>query len=353
MGNALPGTVGEPSIYAFHTGEPATCSDAIEHLKQTSTSSSPSIRLRESRYWLGHPALINESEIVIFENETKRYTLVPDQEVLKHDNENPGYSFFTIVWNPEADREETTTIYTYEGNSPEITDPDMSQNRVLSMRSDSSGSLSPCVFVSLGYLREKDLPLPTSRERMPTTYYVVLLNLSTDPVSVWLMFDYHSEDDENDCYFRWTNRLGEYYNHTFSRGRGELLPKLEDRFPPVPTGDVTRFRDFLAQHSNLTGPPQPNEEPSSTDDDAINNVPADKLHKDAKGYFGLPRHDLALIAPDIMSWTPQGFDTQQVYTCLRGTHVHLGSSLRAKTATDEEVQSTQQNRVSFEDLRFR
>lgn len=304
-----------------------------------------------SNYWLPHEALINESEIVVFENETKRYTLVPDHYVLNHDNGDPGHDFFTIIWNPEANPEEIMNIRTYEGDSPGITDPDMSQNRVLSMRSEASGSLAPCIFVVLGCLREKDLPVPISGARMHITNYVILLNLSTDPVSVWLMFDYHIEDEANDCYFRWTNRLGEYCNSKWPRKRGEPLPKLEDRFPPVPTGDVTRFRDFLGQYSNLTGFTLPTQE-SSLIDDTVNNVPADKVSKDEKGYFGLPRHDLALLAPDIMSWSTQGFDAQQVYTCLRGTHVHLGSSLRAKTATDEEVQSMQQNRINFKNLRF-
>lgn len=86
---------------------------------------------------------------------------------------------------------------------------------------------------------------------MQTTYYVVLLNLSTNPVSVWLMFDYHLEDDDG-FRFRWTNRLGDYHNRGWVRefGKGRLLPKLDDRFPG-PTADVDRFRHFLDEHSNL------------------------------------------------------------------------------------------------------
>lgn len=217
--------------------------------------------------------------------------------------------------------------------------------------------------------------------------------------------------EENDVdLVRWTNRLGDYHDRTWVREfrKGRLLPKLEDHFP-APSEDTTRFRDFLHQHSNLGGPllptsnvrpavqeadsvsvpqgdfpiPRPQRTRPSSDKDTVNgchkrnslgftglseastavddadnnnNLPTkvvgDKPGKDDQGYFGLPRHDLALLAPDIMSWSTQGFDAQQVHTCLRGTHVHLGSSLRARTATAEEVERIRHDRVNFEH-RFR
>lgn len=236
---------------------------AIEHLKQTAISSTSSTRLRASNYWLRDPALIQKSEIVVFENETKRYTLVPSQNLLVHENNgDPGYDLFTITWNPGSNPNETTPIFKYvqDGGDdslvPRVADPDVSQSRLFSMKSKASESSLPCIFVALGWLREKDLALagPMSEAGMQTTYYVVLLNLSTNPVSVWLMFDYHIEDEDGDC-FRWTNRLEDYHNHVCSREfqKGRRLPKREDGFP-VPTGDGTRFRNFLDQYSNLKRP---------------------------------------------------------------------------------------------------
>ncbi|KAL8653696.1 MAG: hypothetical protein Q9210_001946 [Variospora velana] len=228
-------------------------------------SSSLSVRLEASNYWIRNSIFINQRDIVLFENETKRYTLVPDQDLLEHEEEaNPGYDFFTITWNPDSNPEETTNIFTYEEGGgddsvvPVVTDPDTFQTRVFSMRSKTLEAPLPCVFVALGWLREKDLP-SISEGGMQTTYYVVLLNLSTDPVSVWLMFDYHLEADD-ECRFRWTNRLGDYHNRgwvgEFVKGR--RLPKLDDRFP-APSGDETRVHHFLDQNSNLKPPllPQP------------------------------------------------------------------------------------------------
>ncbi|KAL9005191.1 MAG: hypothetical protein Q9188_002027 [Gyalolechia gomerana] len=168
------------------------------------------------------------------------------------------------------------------------------------------------------------------------------------------MFDYHIEENDVDL-VRWTNRLGDYHDRTWVREfrKGRLLPKLEDHFP-APSEDTTRFRDFLHQHSNLGGPllPTSNVRPAvqeadsasvpqgdfpilrpqrtrpSSDKDTVNEyhkrnslgftglsqasnavdnadnnnklptkVVDDKPGRDDQGYFGLPRHDLALLAP--------------------------------------------------------
>ncbi|KAL8940380.1 MAG: hypothetical protein Q9216_002837 [Gyalolechia sp. 2 TL-2023] len=388
---------------------------AVEHLQQTTMSSR---RLDSFEYWIRDPKLIDECEIVIYMNETKRYTLVPSQDLLAHEEDgDPGSDLFTVTWSPGSDPEQTKPIFKWEGKRaddslvPVVTAPDVSQSAVLSMRSKASEPFLPCVFVALGSLREKDVPV--SEGRMQSTYYVVLLNLSTNPVSVWLMFDYHIENDDV-ILGRWTNRLGDYHDRGWVREfrNGWLLPEREDRFP-VPSADPTPFRDFLHRHSNLGGPLLPASEahpaghcPGEADSASIpqgdlpvsrqqRTCPSSNKHvvnvshkrnssdltglsqestliektdgnndnvrtqsagkkptTHSQGYFGLPRHDLALLAPDIMSWSPEGFDAQQVHACLRGTHIHLGSSLRARTATEEEVDRIREDRVSFEHLRF-
>ncbi|KAI4169199.1 MAG: hypothetical protein LQ343_005861 [Gyalolechia ehrenbergii] len=389
MENGLPQIMGEEPKQTSEAGH-ELARKTIEHLQQTSMFSH---RLTSFEYWIRDPKFINECEILVCKHGTKRYTLIPSRGLLVHEEDgDPGSSLFTITWSPGSDPEERSPIFEWEGEPendtlvPVITAPDVSQSEVLSMRSKASEPLLPCIFVALGSLREKDVPV--SEGRMQTTYYVVLLNLSTNPVSVWLMFDYQLKKT------MWTSSVGRIGLATIMTAHGE---------------DTTRFRDFLHQHSNLGGPllptsnvrpavqeadsvsvpqgdfpiPRPQRTRPSSDKDTVNgchkrnslgftglseastavddadnnnNLPTkvvgDKPGKDDQGYFGLPRHDLALLAPDIMSWSTQGFDAQQVHTCLRGTHVHLGSSLRARTATAEEVERIRHDRVNFEH-RFR
>ncbi|KAL8750950.1 MAG: hypothetical protein Q9184_006236 [Pyrenodesmia sp. 2 TL-2023] len=384
--HGVPQTLQGETFYAFyeHPNPTMETNDdlaraTIHRLQRTAMSSNLPDRFRASNYWIEHPIFVDKCEIIVVENETKRYTLVPDRSLLEHEEDgNPGCDFFTITWTRGSDPDETTPIFQYAGDGaddsrvPVITAPDGPHVQVFSMRSEALQPPLPCVFVALGWLREKDMG---AEERMQTTYYVVLLNLSTNPVSVWLLFDYHLEEDDG-FPLRWTNRLGNYHNRGWVREfqEGKLLPKLDDHFP-APTGDINRVRQFLTQHSNLKAPfDHPNElgakpmpqangfhkrdpnasfsQGSTLVGDTDDHVPvrADKLGKDATGYFGLPRHDLALLAPDINSWSSQGFPAEQVITCLRGSHVHLGSTLRAQTATDEQVGSIQQSRVSFQHL---
>lgn len=230
----------------------------MKSIQRTAVSSSLSDRFRASNYWIRKSISIHQPEIIVFENKTKRFTLVPDQNLLEHEEEgNPGYDFFTITWKPTSKPEETTNIFTtYEADDgafvPVVTNPDMTQTRIFSMRSTASDRPLPCVFVALGWLRERDLPSKSEGGGMQTTYYVVLLNLSTDPVSVWLMFDYHLQADDV-CLYRWTNRLGDYHNRRWSPefGKGALLPKSDDLFPGPPTADVVnRLRHLLHERSN-------------------------------------------------------------------------------------------------------
>ncbi|KAI4179889.1 MAG: hypothetical protein LQ346_007096 [Caloplaca aetnensis] len=379
MDHGAPRKMEQATTYGFSEGTNPIKEDAVKSIQRTAVSSSLSDRFRASNYWIRKSISIHQPEIIVFENKTKRFTLVPDQNLLEHEEEgNPGYDFFTITWKPTSKPEETTNIFTtYEADDgafvPVVTNPDMTQTRIFSMRSTASDRPLPCVFVALGWLRERDLPSKSEGGGMQTTYYVVLLNLSTDPVSVWLMFDYHLQADDV-CLYRWTNRLGDYHNRRWSPefGKGALLPKSDDLFPGPPTADVVnRLRHLLHERSNrhrafdtpsehgAESVPQANgfhkrdssassSQGSTLVDDADNHhVPIDKLGKNDTGYFGLPRHDLALLAPDIMAWSGQGFPAEQVVTCLRGTHVHLGSSLRARSATDEEIDSIKQNRVNF------
>ncbi|KAL9005192.1 MAG: hypothetical protein Q9188_002028 [Gyalolechia gomerana] len=146
MENGLPQIMGEEPKHADNR-DTNGISDAghelvrktIEHLQQTSISSH---RLESFEYWIPDPKLIDECEILVCKNETKRYTLIPSRGLLVHEEDgDPGSSLFTITWSPGSDPEERSPIYKWEGEPendtlvPVITAPDVSQSGVFSMRS--------------------------------------------------------------------------------------------------------------------------------------------------------------------------------------------------------------------------
>ncbi|KAL8732312.1 MAG: hypothetical protein Q9181_004013 [Wetmoreana brouardii] len=80
---------------------------------------------------------------------------------------------------------------------------------------------------------------------------------------------------------------------------------------------------------------------------------AERHNCSQQGYFGLPRaFDLALLAKDVNTWNVNGLDPDPDDRCLRGTHVRLGSSLRARAATDAEKAQLEDKGVSLDNLRF-
>ena len=209
---------------------------------------------------------------------------------------------------------------------------------------------------------EHETALPKTKRR--TTNYVVLLNLSTEPVSVWLMFDYHLEDFAEVRYRR-TNRLGEYHNELFKHLAGSMGPrsgpKLRDEFDEYEDSLIQyeRFRELYTNMEDMR--PTAYREKLTEITGEISNIAHDGGNavasgepKHENGYFGLPAlFDLALLAPDATTWHVDGLNQEQVKKCLDSSYFRLGSSLRARTAEDAEVQELQNKRIDIKALCFK
>ncbi|KAL8726998.1 MAG: hypothetical protein Q9166_006361 [cf. Caloplaca sp. 2 TL-2023] len=382
-------------------------------------SKDASTRTRPINYWTIDDL---DGEICVFENNTKRYTLQPSNDLLEHEvHDSPGCSLFTVNWNPEAPKE-ATDLYECMDDSEAC---DAAASAVMQIQrldgkyEQLTMGLTPCVFVALGWLIEHEKS-KTHQTQKRTTNLVVMLNLSTDPTSIWLMFDYHMVDYLEEQ-IRWTNQLGDYHNRLYRHGGREqdFKLKVEDDFVPYESRLQGKYYNFHQRYTNLPstnynstqigdaaikascqdndqhlgdGFSQTCDDPdaaqpadnrsadrsntpptrlpdasvaspstSSSDkrplSDSVGTVASnpnnDSADKDDGGYFGLPRHDLVLLAPDIDAWSTAGLEQSHVKLCLENTRVYLGSSLQAATATIEEEERLQNGRIDIKDLCFR
>lgn len=184
----------------------------------------------------------------------------------------------------------------------------------------------PCIFVALGWLREYETDksvLATQTTKKRTTYYIVLLNLSTDPVSLWLMYNYHimifdHTGDEK----RWTNRLGEYHNKEFRGNYGEpaFTSEVQDEFAGL--GDISnyihRYETFCKRYTN-----EDHMRPRGPTGDFTHAADKGNLFGEKwiniagdTGYFGLTQpFDLAMLAPILTLGIPKTAWTRNRSRC--------------------------------------
>ncbi|KAI4121204.1 MAG: hypothetical protein LQ338_006495 [Usnochroma carphineum] len=384
----------------------------ITQLQSTSECPDWSHRLEASNYyWSPWPRDDPDPNIPLFENNNKKYTLQISHDVLEHEEENsPGHNLFTIRWNRDA--EHATKAYLYDNvDDPEcyvvpvVKSLDTPETRTFSMIEDRN--VLPCIFVALGWLREEE----TSQGRKRTTNIVVVLNITTKPASLWLMFDYHMAD-QIEVPIRWTNQLGHFQNHkfrepTFGSKHCDVFQPYEDRFND-------KHRQFYQHHFHQLriGTPlkQYNGEPFQNVQTALDETPHDKHNARAEatdrlkgcpalpaaqevndgpnshrysqempssasdslentalveanstissnpkghGFFGIPEHDLVLLAPDVNAWSTQGLDQKEVKLCLDTCHMRLGPTMRAQTATTDEEEQIKEKRINIKELCFR
>ncbi|KAL8724865.1 MAG: hypothetical protein Q9181_006642, partial [Wetmoreana brouardii] len=253
---------------------------------------------------------------------------VPEQTDDTEDDDESGLSLFTIVADLESDPVNSQYYnHSLHGEGAESIDTGVEKIyehrlKTFSIRSSEFGGdhqLVNSVFVALGWLVEHNKDPHDKTKR--TTYYVVLLNLTTAPTSVWLTFDYHTKDHLEDE-ISWTNRLGDYHNALFTRSRAEV------DFNPLPD-------EFSASGGSAKGDPPPFLEAHADFGDMANTtVQQDKAQKHEEGYFGLPPFDLALLAADINDRTVNGFDQKLVKAHLDACHIRCGLILRAKSVKD-------------------
>lgn len=162
-------------------------------------------RLDASSFWTSGIAY---GKIPIFRSTYKTYNLQPTRYALQHIRLGDGL----------CDR--FLTIRTRNNDNAQV----------LSLRSPQrrKGNRSvACVFVTLGYLAEvgdKTVEGASTHATKMMTYYVVLLNLSTQPASLWLIYDYHIKIFEEDI-VHWTNKLGDYQDGLVAHDdeRGQLV----------------------------------------------------------------------------------------------------------------------------------
>lgn len=328
----------------------------------------------------------------VFKDDSKTYELEPTSQALNHDDEeDPSYDPFTIISDPGMDPNcdhvvmadyDSSDSYDFEridGIAPD-------RARVFSMplaldgrKTASATKLTPCVFVALGWLSDSKPGEYIDLDKR-TSYYVVLLNLSTDPISVWLMHDYHSRE-ELECTVRWTNHNVGDGNPLFVHGDIGSVVGSSDSSNHL----LDRYKDFRQRYTNEadmrlqenahTTPDHKHahrafvdeESPSNrsqissssstksagrdlkhardfetppsslADDDAILPATQGKEHADTCCPNSNQSFDLAMLAPDVDKWDlGNGLDLKEVKVCLHATSMRLGSSLRIRAATDEE-----------------
>ncbi|KAL8692935.1 MAG: hypothetical protein Q9218_002137 [Villophora microphyllina] len=191
-----------------------------------------------------------EKQVCVFQNNNKRYTVKHDPESVRHEAGSHAYPYscnpqsnmrstvFTIIADPPSDPDDSHR-YEYaqmtdsdeeddEGdddgndeNDEEDEDDDedddddddkepplpvldrLQDPHVFSMKTptkEGNNKALPCLFMSLGWLIEEQLEVYGDRihYNRPTNY-VVLLNLSTGPISVWLLYDYHQLGYNRKC----------------------------------------------------------------------------------------------------------------------------------------------------------
>lgn len=333
-----------------------------------------------------------DTGIAVFKYDNKTYYLVPTWHLLHHDDdEDPGGDVFTIISDPASDPNLDHVVRDYK--TWNITGADLidriapERARVFSMPLSPAGSKDasaaeriPCVFVALGWLSEHEAGKGWNVGD-PSTYYVILLNLSTDPISVWLLYDYHMLE-ELDSTVRSTNRNDGDGTRLFIDGDiGSILASNS-------VGYLDRYKDFRKHYTNeedmcpkanpsqTTTPDHKNthrplvdeespsnrsqissssrestdrdsessrevETPATTsvaDDDEIAGTTPSTKHRDTCCSGSDRPFDLAMLAPDVDKWDlDNGMDLEEVQVCLHATSMRLGSSLRVRAATQEEL----------------
>ena len=168
------------------------------------------------------------------------------------------------------------------------------------------------------------------------TNYVVLLNLTTDPVFVWLVFDYRSGEVDGPCDdYRYINELEDHV-HPFSRPY--IDSKRQIPFPSmkeVLQGHKRSMADDQRPSSFRPSCLGLNEEyPHQEGATAENSSSKSNCQK---GFLG-QRHpfDIALLAEDFQFWRPEGLDVAYMMNCIKGSHMCLGPSLRARSLLEED-----------------
>lgn len=319
-------------------------------------------RAKAYDFWL--PNNIDGS-INVLKNKAKDYTLQPTNEALRDlDGDDPAMDFFIITLKKTANVQRLGEEFgkskpcaklgnsKYGAKTGGIYTDELAETQAFALNPSESSSIDKerilpikCVFVALGWLVEHEKEEQGTKKR--TTNYVVLLNLSTQPTSVWLLYDYHMmEDIEGKVY--WTNRLEDPYNPLFRQDSTESpsMSEIQDEFDvgnsPGTSAKTINFREFYTSQKL-----KPKKIPHKERREAKRNE-SHQTEDSKRGYFGLPQcFDLALLASDVEKWSPDGIAPTHVKKCLESSSVCYGESLQIKFLNKAELKTFKNNHKPF------
>ena len=266
-----------------------------------------------------------QGEVCIYNDGNAKYTLLHSLDLLDHNRgEEQDEDFRCLVYAPDPKYEaKRVPFHCYE---------DLQSYHA---HSHESHKLVLAKFVPLGCTQKRSLEAGKDQESKQTTNYVLLWNIATKPHSLWICYDYYTEDVEG---YRRRRQLGKptYYDEAYDLEYGpqttpfDLEADLESDERPSQTfshRDVSSdgyWRDDandyeLWQEVSLAEPLPHCDTPSEG-------------QKVNPGYFGIDRpFDLAVLATDINEWDgAAGLKRDSMYKCLETLRFRLGDTLRAR-----------------------
>ena len=234
-----------------------------------------------------------EGDIVVFQNETKKYVLERSFAGLGHkDVIGTGNDYHNLISRDDHGKIQRISV---------------------------GGSMKPSVFLALGWLVEKTKTSNSVLDKC-TTNYVVLWNISTNPSSLWIVYDYDSIHDDGE--FR-LNELGgeKYHNSLFYNEDYKPARVMKDNFGAAKKA----FSKAKDGHIKVA---------------LIRNKSSESLHLQDRtsglsgfGFLGIDApFDVAMLTPNFEEWNAEaGLDAGLVELTLADSHVFVGDKLRAKT----------------------
>ena len=194
-----------------------------------------------------------------------------------------------------------------------------------------SNELFESCFFALGWLVEQPLQKPSEDSKRRVTKYIVMLDISRDPMSLWLVYDYNIMGPRgvHELYKGDENALEVYFPSWYDDDDDDDMEGLDDGIENLDDSD----------NRSIGSPNQPASTSISIDDD---NSPMIKLDKGPE-YFLIPESfDFGCISDNINEWdTESGLDPSLWRASLTKKHYKKGKSLwfkpKAPSTDDSQV----------------
>ena len=143
-------------------------------------------------------------EVCTYNDGNAKYTLLHSLDLLDHKlGEEQDEDFRCLVYAPDPKYEaKRVPFHCYE---------DLQSYHA---HSHESHKLVLAKFVPLGCIQKRSLEANKDRKSKNTTNYLLLWNISTKPHSLWICYDYHTEDVEGYCRHRQLSKPT-YYDEAY------------------------------------------------------------------------------------------------------------------------------------------